>query len=290
MAELLHTTKTLESIIREDLHSNLDLKRRNVKWQKLIRNQVSALLRRTYLPDELFRGSRTIETERFQLYSQHEEDGLLVALLSLAGVVTKTFVEIGCGRSGGNAALFVKELGWSGLMLDSSKTAIKKQRQLYGHRQGVVSVCTKVTPEGINDILQNNGFDGEVDLLSIDIDSYEYWLLNNLEVCTPRVLVIEYNALFGPIRAVTVPYKPFPPDSPKMYRGASLSALYKVARRKGYRLVFCGAEGCNAFFLRDDVAEDVPGTLPLEAFRPVPSEDIDVFATLESQELLLVEV
>ena len=73
-------------------------------------------------------------------------------------------------------------------MLDASKVAIKKQRSLYGHRPGMVSVCAKVTPETINEILANNGFDGEVDLFSIDIDSYEYWVLDRLEVCRPRVL------------------------------------------------------------------------------------------------------
>ena len=196
--------------------------------------------------------------------------------------------------------MFVKELGWTGLMLDASKVAIKKQRSLYGHRPGMVSVCAKVTPETINKILANNGFDGEVDLFSIDIDSYEYWVVDRLEVCRPRVLVVEYNALFGPTGAVTVPYKEFPANAPRLYRGASLAALEKVACGKGYRLVFCEDEGCNAFFLRDDVATDIPCATLVETFRPnlvrqsmrdlVVGEGADFFEVLTEKQLPLVEV
>ena len=196
--------------------------------------------------------------------------------------------------------MFVKELGWTGLMLDMSELSIKRQRALYGHRPGMVSVCAKITPETINDILTENGFDGEVDLFSIDIDSYEYWVLDALKVCRPRVLIVEYNALFGPTRAVTVPYKEFPADAPRLYRGASLAALEKTARRKGYRLILCEDEGCNAFFLRDDVISELPGITPVEAFRPglvrqsvgdrIIGEDVDFFEVLSKQELPLVEV
>ncbi len=272
-AEILKTSTSLDQTLDRDIHSRRDLNRKNYKWRSLIRNQLSALLRGTYLPDELFAGPSTLNANRFQLYSQHEEDGLLVALFRHAGVVTKQFVEIGCGRSGGNSALFAREFEWTGLMLDASKTAIKKQRKLYGYQKGVRYVCTTVTPETVNHILKSNGFDGEVDLFSIDIDSYEYWILDNLEACRPRVLVVEYNALFGPTRAATVPFEPFPPNSPKAYRGASLSALNKAAIKKGYRLIFCDNEGCNAFFLRNDVARDIPSVTPVEAFRGLLSEE-----------------
>ena len=298
--ELTTTLRSVKKTQTRDRAHRDDLDKRHGKWTKLIRGQVSAVVRRLYMSQEVFSDVRTISANRFQLHSQHEEDGILTALFQRAGVTSRRFVEIGCGRSGGNAAMFVKELGWTGLMLDASKTAIKRQRSLYGHRPGMVSVCAKVTPETINDILTEHGFDGEVDLFSIDIDSYEYWVLDNVEVCRPRVLVVEYNALFGPERAVTVPYKEFPADAPRLYRGASLAALEKAARSKGYRLVLCENEGCNAFFLRDDVIPELPGITPGEAFRPalvrqsigdrIVGEDVDFFEVLSEQELPLVEV
>jgi len=38
------------------------------------------------------------------------------------------------------------------------------------------------------------------------------------------------------------------------YFGASLEALVKLAREKGYRVVGCNYAGVNAFFVRNDVA------------------------------------
>ena len=82
-----------------------------------------------------------------------------------------------------------------------------------------------MTPECVNDVLSDHGVTGEVDFLSIDIDSTDYWLLDAVTVCSPRLLVMEYNALFGPERAVTVPLAPIPKGAPKGYSGASLCAL-----------------------------------------------------------------
>ena len=67
---------------------------------------------------------------------------------------------------------------------------------------------------------------------------------------------------------MTIPKHATLDDIPKTYRGASLAALEKLARRKGYRLVVCDPTGTNAFFLRDDVAPKVPGVSASQAYRP----------------------
>ena len=54
---------------------------------------------------------------------------------------------------------------------------------------------------------------------------------------------MEYNGLFGRDRAVTVPDAPRPPVAPKGYGGASLAALEKLNRTKGYGLVLCEDAG-----------------------------------------------
>ncbi len=119
-----------------------------------------------------------------------------------------------------------------------------------------------MTPANVNALLAEHGYDGEVDVLSIDIDSYDYWILEALTVTSPRILVLEYNALFGPDRRVTIPLDQPLDATPKGYNGASLAALTTLAPRKGYRLVTCENAGVNAFFLRHDVAPDVPAVTP----------------------------
>jgi hypothetical protein len=55
-----------------------------------------------------------------------------------------------------------------------------------------------------------------------------------------------------------VPYEPtrqFFNDGSN-YFGASLEALVRLGRAKGYRVVGCNFSGANAFFVRDDICSD----------------------------------
>ena len=36
----------------------------------------------------------------------------------------------------------------------------------------------------------------------------DYWVWQRLDACSPRIVILEFNAAFGPDRAVTVPYDP----------------------------------------------------------------------------------
>ena len=65
----------------------------------------------------------------------------------------------------------------------------------------------------------------------------------------PRVVVIEYNAVFRPPVAVVTEYRrDFVWDGTSYY-GASLQALEGLGSRKGYALVGCSLSGINAFLV-----------------------------------------
>ena len=113
------------------------------------------------------------------------------------------------------------------------------------------------------------------------------------------MVVLEYNSIFGPDRAVTIPYDPQfnRGDHRFIYYGASLSALTKLSARKGYRLVAVEPAGVNAFFLRHDVGPDIPACEPRRAFRLLEKYDLlmkekqaDVFAWAKETGRTLVEV
>src|SRR5438045_2519365 len=61
---------------------------------------VQAILRERYLGAETLPYPERLTAKRFRLASQNQEDGITVALLEEAGIVTRTFVEIGSGLSG----------------------------------------------------------------------------------------------------------------------------------------------------------------------------------------------
>jgi hypothetical protein len=238
------------------------------KWHVIFARQMNAMMRALQLSRMPLPPPHDLAARRFRLYSQNEEDGIILALFEHAGITDRRFVEIGSGMSGGNSALLAYECGWSGLMIEIEQRKIDSLLEIFRHNPGVVGVAAAVSPANINDILSEHGFTGEIDLLSLDIDSYDYWVLEALTVVSPRVLIVEYNARLGPDLALTIPKDCALDDIPKPLRGASLAAIEKLARRKGYRLVVCDPTGTNAFFLRDGVAPDLAAVTVADAYRP----------------------
>jgi hypothetical protein len=111
----------------------------------------------------------------------------------------------------------------------------------------------------VNDVLGELGTGEEIDLLSIDIDGNDYWVWETLDVVRPRVVAIEFNPSFGIDKAITVPYDPdfdrFGRHPSGFYHGASLPALAKLGKRKGYMLVHAESGAVDAFFVRRHIGE-----------------------------------
>ena len=63
-----------------------------------------------------------------------------------------------------------------------------------------------ITAENINTIIEEEGFNGQIGILHIDIDGMDYWIWKALKVVEPQIVIIEYNSVFGNERAITVPY------------------------------------------------------------------------------------
>jgi hypothetical protein len=117
-----------------------------------------------------------------------------------------------------------------------------------------------------------SGFDEDLGLLSIDIDGNDYYVLQAIESFKPRILICEYNAVFG-ARKITVPYDDNFQRTNKhfsnLYFGASLSALVYLAQTRGYSLVGVNSNAVNAFFVRNDLLSDKLTVLTAdEAFFP----------------------
>jgi hypothetical protein len=252
---------------------------------------LASAARRQLLNDVDLSPEAELRSHRFGLYSQNEEDGLILELFKRVGMTDRRFAEIGCGVNGGNSGFLLSECGWSGLMVDGRSGCIEKVVQRYG-RFDLSAVQRLVSREAINSLFEAHGLTGSMDLLSIDVDGVDFFLWEALTVAQPRVVVIEYNYLFGPERSVTVPYDPefsLSDVATRSYRGASLEALVRLGRRKGYRLV--ATERINAFFLRDDVACDLPTAKAADVYQP-PSNGIrkDVVRKFSKAGLQLVLV
>lgn len=265
-----------------------------------IESQVAAVVRTTMMRDPPADAVADIDRRRFAYFSQHDEDGLLYALFGYVGVTNKWFVEIGCGGNGGNSGFLARECGWTGLMVDANKRAVKKVAALFDHRSVRFATVT-VSSKNVASLFAQYNVPPEPDLVSVDIDSTDYWVFDALTAnYRPRVVVAEYNSIFGPSAAVTIPdaeaFERARSGLEHYYFGASLSALTRLANTRGYRLVLTDPTGTNAIFVRNDLAPELPGVDAARAFRyyighwRVVHDKDDVVDAFRKQGLTLVEV
>jgi hypothetical protein len=195
----------------------------------------------------------------FKVYSQHDEDGIIQEIFRRIGATKRTFVEFGVetGIECNSVKLLVE--GWRGLWIESNAQACKNISSTFDaflKDRRLTLKQSLATAENINTLIKSGDLDGEIDLLSIDIDFNDYWVWKAIQIVKPRVVVIEYNAGLRPPLSLTVPYQPNLAGGGTNFFGASLEALVRLGRTKGYRVVGCNISGSNAFFVREDLCAD----------------------------------
>jgi hypothetical protein len=206
-----------------------------------------------------------------RVFSQWGEDGIISWLVAELGECPKVFVEFGVeDYREANTRFLLVNRNWSGLIVDGGDAhvrAVSASPLMWRH--DIRPVSAFVDRDNVNDLLREHGFDVDLGLLSIDVDGNDYWVWEAI-AAEPLVVVVEYNSVFGPDRAVTVPYAPdfdrTRAHHSNLYFGASLRALARLAERKGYRLVGSNSAGNNAYFVRVELAEALPAPSVAEAY------------------------
>lgn len=195
------------------------------------------------------------------------EDGILLYIFALIGRTNRVCVEI-CAGDGVecNTANLILNHGWWGHLFDGGAENVKRGRAYFRNSRETFlappsfTLCW-ITAANVNEMMGNVGVAGEIDLLSLDIDGMDYWVWEAIDCVRPRVVVCETQNIIGPEHALTIPYDPAFRISVPDYHSASLSAMTKLARRKGYRLIGTHRYGFNAFFVLDGVGEDLLPTV-----------------------------
>ena len=193
-----------------------------------------------------------------KMFSQSDEDGIIVEIFNRIGTTSKTFVEFGCGAGMENNTYALLFQNWSGLWIDGSPKNIGKIRR--GLPETIASGQLKVvesfiTKDNINDLISANITDKEIDLLSVDIDGNDYFVWDAITCTSPRVLIMEYNAKFVPPVRYCMAYDPKHMWDYTDHGGVSLKFIVEKAAEKGYSLVGCSLSGANAFFVRNDLVD-----------------------------------
>ena len=208
-------------------------------------------------------GERLADFE-FKVFSQWGEDGIIQKLIRHLELPNKAFIEFGVEDfRESNCRFLLMHNNWRGFVIDGSSEHVSRiSKSPIAWRHHLDAVCAFIDRDNINSLLAQSRFGEDIGILSIDIDGVDYWIFDAIEDCSPRILIVEYNAVFGVDRAITVPYDARFSRTEKhfsnLYFGGSLASFHYLASQRGYSLIGTNSAGSNAFFVRNDQLSHCP--------------------------------
>jgi len=213
---------------------------------------------------ELNRAKDTCQLQKFEfkVFSQWGEDGIIQRLIEVVKIQNKTFIEFGIEDfSESNCRFLMTKDNWSGFVIDGAYSNINRlKRNRYFWKYDIAAITAFVNIENINELLSKSGFDRDLGILSVDIDGNDYYVIEAIREFSPRILISEYNAVFGAERSISIPYDGLfvrrNAHHSNLYYGASLRAIAYLCGKKGYSLVGTNSAGNNAFFVRNDLINE----------------------------------
>lgn len=197
----------------------------------------------------------------YRVYSQWGEDGIIDWIISRLKKIPKIFLEIGTeDYKESNTRYLLQKRNWDGFLIESDKNAvkkIKKNRIFWKYNINVIN--SFVNSSNINLLLKKNNVPKKIGILSLDIDSIDYWVLKNLNYTSPSIIVCEFNPLFGEKKKITVPDKNRfirnKEHFSNLYYGASVKAYQELLKKKDYIFIGTNTAGNNAFFVKKNLSK-----------------------------------
>ena len=205
--------------------------------------------------------------------SQKGEDVSLKWTFDNIGITNKYYVEFGAidGWKDCNTFYFREVEGWTGLLLESGKWFPVAQNDEINLQ------IETVTRDNICGIFKKYNVPKEFDLLSVDIDSLDYWVTKQiLTEYKPRCIMVEVNVRFKPDESWALKHNPdWDWDGLKWY-GASPLAYKKMLNEAGYTPVYVHVDDIIA--IRNDVLEENGFTEP-EWEKVYPHSNVPLYNT-----------
>jgi hypothetical protein len=262
--------RTLKSILRAALYPMRSWLLREVQatgWdaQLLLGKMASWRVR----PMDVIASLQDVE---FKVTSQWGEDGIIDWLIERAEIPSElhTFIEFGVENyRESNTRFLLQNRNWRGFIMDGGSSMVNTAIAdgLYS-KYSLSAKQVFITRENINELLASSGLGRNIGLLSVDLDGNDYWIWEAIVAVSPVICICEYNAVFGDVHPISVPYDPnfflTSAHYSHLYWGASIAALRSLAAKKGYRFVGTTLAGNDAFFVREDFAKKFVDTSLLQ--------------------------
>ena len=203
-----------------------------------------------------------IRDAEVKIFSQFGEDGIIDFLLYKLNLTNHiAFLEIGTGDyEEANTRFLCETRSCRGLLIDKIKDLKFVQKRDFFWKNDIYFCQKTITPSNISSVINSYGFKNDCNLLSIDIDGNDFWVLKNIELSHVDIVVAEYNPLFGSNLSLTVPQDDnFDRNRfKKIFYGASLTAIIELMQSKGFMFVGANSACNNAFFINKNKKEFLP--------------------------------
>ena len=195
------------------------------------------------------------------VYSQNGEDGVIEELLKRLDI------------SGG----WVCEFGaWDGIYLSNTFNLVEKgfnavyiegNSEKYAELLNTVATHSNITPinalvdpqNSLDQLLSTTNIPNDFDVLSIDVDSYDYQVWKDVNVYQPKMVIIQINSSVN----TNVDYI----NDSVNYLGTGFKSMYELGVEKGYTFVLHTG---NMVFVINELFDklNIHYNNPIENFNP----------------------
>ena len=199
-----------------------------------------------------------IRTYRRNVYSQCGEDGVLCELLARLNITSGYVCEFGAWDGVYLSNTFdLIQRGFKSVLIEGDEERFKDLKKLSVTYPTITPICAYVdhvpgSQTSLDTLLKATDIPFDFDILSIDIDSFDYQVWDSFKNYMPKIVVIEINSDIG----IDVPDHI---HTPGVFQGTSFLPMMNLAKQKGYTLV--GHTG-NLIFIRDDLRSRVKSPKP----------------------------
>lgn len=185
------------------------------------------------------------------VYSANGEDGITLQLFKDLNITSGVVCEFGAwdGLDDSNTALLWKDMGYRAILIEGIESRFN---DLINNTRGYDTFCInnyvqETGDDSIDNILGRSTVeltDDNFVLMSIDIDSFDYYVFGSIKKYRPKVVIVETSSGYTPDR-----------DFVSRNAGCSLKSVAELGETIGYK---CVIHTGNAYFVRDDLVDLLP--------------------------------
>ena len=171
-------------------------------------------------------------------FSNHGEQEIIHAYLSQLHVANRFCVDVAAsdGTTMSNTySLF--DAGWAGIAAECDPVRFAALAATYARFPGVDLMRCMVTPDNVTTLLEVSSTPAEFGFLNLDIDGYDYFVLERiLHRFRPRLICVEVNEKIPPPLKFTVRWDPRYVWAGDHFYGASISKMHELCVAHHYAL------------------------------------------------------